>query len=126
MTLISSRNLIAATMLFLAVVSSGPIKARDMDWIHNKQEMEAISTLAAGYAGGLRCDRLINADVAGVYLDTVFPGRTFSPHEMAKFAKIVVGIIAAQATLVGNDPRSCRIVRADFGPSGSVIKGLLD
>ena len=115
-----------AVMLLFVLVGLAPANATDLDWIYNKQEMDAVSTLAAGYAGGLRCDRLIDPDVAGKYLSAAFPGRVFSATEMTKFAKIVIGIVAAQSVVLKNDPRSCAQVRAFFGPSGSTIKALVD
>ena len=66
----------------LAVAVNRGALAGDFDWM-NKDQMSAVSTLAAGYAGGLRCDRLVDSAVAGAFLTKAFGGRSFSAQEVA-------------------------------------------
>jgi hypothetical protein len=101
--------------------------ARDFTWITSPAQMSALSSLAAGYAGGLRCDRIIDATVAGAFLTKTFGGRPFSAQEVAEVGKMIAGVIAMQTVVVRRaDPRSCATVRKYFGPGGSTIPGLLD
>jgi hypothetical protein len=88
--------------------------------------MSAVSRLAAGYASGLRCDRLVDTTVAGTFLSKVFGGRSFSAQEVAAVGKMITGIIAAQAVMIRADARSCATTRKAFGLGGTDIPGLLD
>jgi len=106
----------------LAVAVNRGALAGDFDWM-NKDQMSAVSTLAAGYAGGLRCDRLVDSAVAGAFLKA-FGGRSFSAQEVAAIGKMITGIIAAQA-IIGADARACATVRKAFGPAGTNTPGLL-
>jgi len=118
------RQLRAAVLIVLAVAVNRGALAGDFDWM-NKDQMSAVSTLAAGYAGGLRCDRLVDSAVAGAFLTKAFGGRSFSAQEVAAIGKMITGIIAAQA-IFGADARACATVRKAFGPGGTNIPGLLD
>ena len=106
----------------LAVAVNRGALAGDFDWM-NKDQMSAVSTLAAGYAGGLRCDRLVDSAVAGAFLKA-FGGRSFSAQEVAAIGKMITGIIAAQA-IIGADARAYATVRKAFGPAGTNTPGLL-
>ena len=106
----------------LAVAVNRGALAGDFDWI-NKDQMPAVSTLAAGYAGGLRCDRLVDSAVAGAFLKA-FGGRSVSAQEVAAIGKMITGIIAAQA-IIGADARAYATVRKAFGPAGTNTPGLL-
>ena len=107
----------------LAVAVNRGALAGDFDWI-NKDQMPAVSTLAAGYAGGLRCDRLVDSAVAGAFLTKAFGGRSVSAQEVAAIGKMITGIIAAQA-IIGADARAYATVRKAFGPAGTNTPGLL-
>jgi hypothetical protein len=121
-----SLGLIVFVTLVGCVALSDAVLARDYDWM-SRDHMSALSGLAAGYAGGRRCDCLVDATVAGAFLTKTFGGRPFSAQEVAEVGKMTTGVIATQAIVVGRaDPRSCATVRKYFGPGGSTIPGLLD
>jgi hypothetical protein len=85
----------------------------EYDWM-SRDQMSALS-LAAGYAGSPRRDRL--ADAAGAFLTKTFGGRPFSALEVAELGEMTTRVIAAQAIVAGRpDPRSRATVRKYFGP----------
>jgi hypothetical protein len=121
-----SLGLIVFVTLVGCVASSDAVLGRDYDWM-SRDQMSALSGLAAGYAGGLCRDRLVDATVAGAFLTKTFGGRPFSAQEVAELCKMISGVVAAQAIAVGRaDLPSCATVRKYFGPGGSRIPGLLD
>lgn len=114
-------------ILVLGLCASQAVRAKDFDWVSTHEQMSALSSLASGYAAGLRCDRLVNTSVASHVLDRAFPKLHFSSRQAADFAKMVTGIVAMDAAMLGpaNDSY-CREIRRAFGPNGSQIPGLLD
>lgn len=115
---------VRTALVVIAVAANCSTFAGDFDWM-NKGQMSVVAALAAGYAGGLRCDRLVDTAVAGAFLRKAFGDRSFSAPEVASIGKAITGIIAAQA-IIGSDARACATVRKGFGKGGTEIPDLLD
>jgi hypothetical protein len=115
----------AGALVALAMVANHSAIAGDLDWM-SKGQMSAVGHLAAGYAGALRCDRVVDAAVAGAFLSKTFGARSFSAQEVAAVGKVITGTIALQAVMIPADARSCATIRKAFGPGGTDIPGLLD
>jgi hypothetical protein len=100
--------------------------ARDFEWM-NKDQISAVTSLTAGYAGGIRCDRRFDPTVASAFLTKTFGSRAFSAKEVAQIREMIINIID-QPVIVGGpvEQGECARVRRLFGPGGSAIPGLLN
>lgn len=114
-------------LIFVCVLAHSSF-ANDFDWIQDREQLGSLGKLAAGYSGAVTCDRLINTEVAGKYLNNAFPGRVFSANETAQIMKFLIGIHSLETNMPGQSSlkATCATVLKAFGPSGITIRGLLD
>lgn len=113
---------VLAAWLTLTCIA-GPSGAKDLDWVTSRDQLSAVAQLAAGYAGALACDRLVDTKIAGQFLQQHFGERVFSATEVSELMKILIGVQAAQRSLRS---MHCAEVQRSFGARGTVIRGLVD
>lgn len=112
------------TTAFSVAIAIGAAQAEPLDWVKTREEMSAISQIAAGYAWGQICDKRVDTASAARFMEArLGPGRQYSATQVADMMFAVVGTIALQRQLAGQG--GCAAVRKAYGPGGSAIPGLL-
>jgi hypothetical protein len=114
-----------SALVTAGLIWCGAADGKELAWITSREQYDAVSHLAAGYAGALRCNRLIDTAVAGRFLAQMFPNRPFATGEIAELMNLIIGTQAVQASLPGFQP-NCAAVSKAFGPRGATIPGLMD
>jgi hypothetical protein len=119
-----SAVVIAFTGLLAVAVSAPASWALDLSWVHSRDEMSALSRLAGAYGQSLMCDELVDAQIAGKFLEDNVKFDLYSPEQAANLMNLVTSTIAAQASMVGKPSKKlCADARKLYGPNGTEIPG---
>ena len=118
--------------LLCLVATIGSVKAEPLDWLEKDKKI-ALSQLIGGYTEGLICQKQVDFDVAGKFLEQRMGGEKFTPQQVAQIAHVAIGIHAMQmGEFLKNKPSGqsasahCQKAYNDlFGPNGRVIPHLL-
>ncbi|MFG1388805.1 hypothetical protein [Xanthobacter versatilis] len=114
------------------LVVGGIARAEPLDWAKQGGQIGPLSQLAAGFSGGMVCNRTTNILVAEQFTEKVMNGKAMTPSQAADFGFLVIGVHAMQVSMLSvQEPKKaaikkhCSVIDEAFGPNGTAIKGLL-
>jgi hypothetical protein len=120
-------NAIKMSIVVLAASCLNPANSATVaggwnDWMTKEQKTQ-ITSIAIGYEAATECKRDINIQVVANAISAGFGGRAFSSMDTAQIA-LFVSLATTQES--SRHFVACDEIDDDFGPNGSLVKGLID
>ena len=104
--------------------------AAPLDWLSEQQKKD-LGALYTGISGGVLCSKKVDMGVANRFLESKLASLKITPSQLIDASFMAVTMHAAEVGIVikqpGKDaiPKHCKAVDRLFGPSGTMIPGLL-